>query len=348
MPGTLDETYDRILASIPEETWKIGRTALMLLTYSLRPLTLDELAEGMVVNHESQTFLPAEHRLTDTRHVLEICPSLVTVSSVRRDSPTQWLAEKYAIERRDPWYQYAENKTVEVVQFAHFSVHEYMVQERARLSPGISRFGFSAPSANQTIAELSLIYLLDFSGGVRIKDIDFDAFRFLSYAARYWPEHWRKSVSLFDQTNLNGLVQRLCDTDANHSAYINYVNIYQPDFPVDNLNHSDHHPWPIIRSEFRSLDGNPHPLYFMAQLGHQHLCAWLINQQGCDVNSVRGYFGQPVHVAAHLGHRDVVSLLLDCGPTFIDIAGNSGMRCKPPPLAATLMSRSFCLATELW
>jgi hypothetical protein len=83
LPATLDDTDDRILSSIPDETWQIARSALMLLTYSLRPLTLEELAEAMVIDVKDQIFDPREQRLTNYRHVLEICSSLVSVSIVK-------------------------------------------------------------------------------------------------------------------------------------------------------------------------------------------------------------------------------------------------------------------------
>jgi hypothetical protein len=83
LPATLDDTDDRILSSIPDETWQIARSALMLLTYSLRPLTLEELAEAMVIDVKDQIFDPKEQRLTNYRHVLEICSSLVSVSIVK-------------------------------------------------------------------------------------------------------------------------------------------------------------------------------------------------------------------------------------------------------------------------
>ena len=67
LPQTLEGTYDRILHTIPEDRWEIVRAALLLLASSLRPLTLQELAEGMAVDAEGQRFDPKEHRLNDHR-----------------------------------------------------------------------------------------------------------------------------------------------------------------------------------------------------------------------------------------------------------------------------------------
>jgi ankyrin repeat protein len=313
LPKTLADTYDRILAAIPDETWQIARTALMLLTHSLRPLTLKELAEAMVIDVEGQCFDPDEHRLTNYRHVLDICSSLVSVSNTSTNSnETPWLKEKYDIERR---YNYHTNQPLEVVQFAHFSVKEYMTLERAKSAPNVSRFQFSPGAAHQAITELSLVYLLDFSGGVRLNQFDFETFPFLAYAARQWPEHWHRQVTLKDQETINGLIQRILDTEDDHSAYINYVNICRPDAHVDQKYHFHQY----FGQQARSLDSIPQPLYYTAQLGHSQLCQWLLDERGCDVNAVRGTFGQAIQIAARFGHKDVVKLLLDHG-THVDRA----------------------------
>lgn len=231
LPKTLDDTYDRILASIPDETWEIARTALMLLTHSIRPLTFPELAEAMIVDYEGQVFDPEEQRLTSPRYVLEICSSLVSVSEGDLSvSNTPWLRDKSDIERENTLFD-VYHKPLQVVQFAHFSVKEYMLHERPRASPMVARFSFSANAAHQSITALSLVYLLDFSKGVRLQvsSSHFEAFPFLAYAAQYWPEHWHRQRAEKAQDTVNGLIRRLLDTEEYQNAYINYINICRPD-----------------------------------------------------------------------------------------------------------------------
>ena len=306
LPKTLDDTYDRILAAIPDETWQIARSALMLLTQSIRPLTIEELAEAMVIDLEGECFNPDEHRLTNYRHVLEICSSLVSIStSIPNPYQTPWLRGKYLIERR---HLTIGGRALEVVQFAHFSVKEYMTLERAKSSPKVARFCFSSAIADQSIARMSLVYLLDLGGGVRLSRINFDSFPFLAYAAQHWLEHWRKQLAVKDQETINGIIQRLFDTEEDQSAYINYTNIFRPDEHVDQMN-----VFGFSFQQARSLDAIPQPLYYAAQLGHMQLCEWLVGQPGCDVNAVRGTFGQAIQIAARCGHANVVQLLLDRG-----------------------------------
>jgi ankyrin repeat protein len=308
LPKTLEETYDRILQSIPEDRWEMARAALVLLAYSLRPLTLQELAEAMVVDVEEQCFDPKEHRLNDQRDLLEICSSLVTVSSgVKNDRSSKWMQEKNAIERA-----YHDRKELEVVQLAHFSVKEYMVLQTPKVGSRPPHFYLSDEIAHRHIAESSLVYLIDFSGGVRVDQFDFDAFPFLAYAARYWYEHWRRQLSSGEQTRVNELMRRLF-ASSEPNAFINFLNICNPDQTP---------PYSLFRS--KSLDALPSPLYYTAQLGHYELCEWLLGDEGRDVNSAKGTIGTPLQIAALSGHAKVVKLLLDHGADVNALRGEYG------------------------
>lgn len=82
---TLDGSYDRILNTIPETYRRKARTALLLLAFSARPITLREVAEPAAVNWENQWFRP-DDRLWDSRDILEICSSIVTLTDIGHDA----------------------------------------------------------------------------------------------------------------------------------------------------------------------------------------------------------------------------------------------------------------------
>jgi len=79
LPRTLDDTYDRILTNIPPEYRREAHYALQMLTVSIRPLTLSEVAEAVAVDCENEKFDP-EDRLREPEALLEICSSLLTLS----------------------------------------------------------------------------------------------------------------------------------------------------------------------------------------------------------------------------------------------------------------------------
>lgn len=81
LPETLDDTYARILKRIPEKYHKIAHCALQLLAVSIRPLTVEEVAEATAVDHENERFDPVLHRLRDPFYILKICSGLMMARS---------------------------------------------------------------------------------------------------------------------------------------------------------------------------------------------------------------------------------------------------------------------------
>lgn len=79
LPDTLDETYERILINVPKQYVKEAQCALQFLAVSLRPLTIDQVAEAVAVDVENEIF-DSGNRLRDKRDILEICSSLVILS----------------------------------------------------------------------------------------------------------------------------------------------------------------------------------------------------------------------------------------------------------------------------
>src|SRR5436190_21073547 len=77
LPQTLDETYNRILKSIDSRYHQEAITALTWLALSVRPLTLDEVAEACILDHRAKLHVDEENRFPP-EGILEILGSLVT------------------------------------------------------------------------------------------------------------------------------------------------------------------------------------------------------------------------------------------------------------------------------
>ncbi|KAI9437172.1 hypothetical protein H4582DRAFT_2129604 [Lactarius indigo] len=120
LPNSLDETYERMLREIgkvnPDQAYRL----LQCLTVATRPLRVDELAEVLALDFdgakEGIPVLNSDWRWDDEQQgVLSTCSSLVVVIDD------------------------ASSKT-RVVQFAHFSVKEFLTSDRlANLTADISR-----------------------------------------------------------------------------------------------------------------------------------------------------------------------------------------------------------------
>ncbi len=88
------------------------------LAFSIRPLTLRELAEASIVDSTSSQPVKKSQRYLNPKDVLKFLPGLVTIdysidSDVFQTSPSNDEVKKYGI-----------------VRLAHFSVKEYLVSKR--------------------------------------------------------------------------------------------------------------------------------------------------------------------------------------------------------------------------
>src|SRR5436190_14726529 len=82
LPKTLEETYARILASIDEIYRNYAIRILQFLTYSKRPLTIQEAVDVIVVDPSGNPPFDSKLRMPEPQDIMRICSSLVSV--VRR------------------------------------------------------------------------------------------------------------------------------------------------------------------------------------------------------------------------------------------------------------------------
>ncbi|KAH9069495.1 hypothetical protein EDB83DRAFT_2188767, partial [Lactarius deliciosus] len=137
LPNTLDETYERILREIgkvnPDQAYRL----LQCLTVATRPLRVDELAEVLALDFDRTEggipVLNSAWRWDDEQQgVLSTCSSLVIV-----------IHNRY--------------RKTHFVQFAHFSVKEFLTSDRlAKLAADISRFHIRPEPAHTVIAQACL------------------------------------------------------------------------------------------------------------------------------------------------------------------------------------------------
>jgi hypothetical protein len=127
------------LEEIDEQNWEYAHRLFQCVAAASRPLRVDELAEFLAFDFEAEstpTFL-ADWRPEDPAHtVLSMCSSLLAVVK-------------------------PEGYGSPIVQFAHFSVKEYLMSARlAKAKDTISRFHVSMTPAHTIVAQACLGVLL--------------------------------------------------------------------------------------------------------------------------------------------------------------------------------------------
>ena len=274
LPETLDETYTRTLEEIDEQNWEYAYRLFQCVTAASRPLLVGELAEFLAFDFEAgstPTILPDWRPEDPTHAVISMCSSLLSVVKPHYGSP--------------------------VVQFAHFSVKEYLMSARlAKAKDTISRFHVSMTAAHTIVAQACLGVLLHL--GENVTKDSLEKFPLAEYAAEHWVGHARfENVSLKVQDGM----KRLFDPSESHLSA--WVWVHDPE---------------DSRRRFRRFErpgkARATPLHYAAFCGIHDIAAFLIVEDSQDVNA-RGFDRKetPLHVASHRGHADVAQLLLEHG-----------------------------------
>ena len=261
------------MKEVDKQNWEYAHRLFQCVAAASRPLRADELAGFLAFDFESgpiPTFL-AEWLPEDPTHtVLSTCSSLLAVVIVD-DSP--------------------------VLQFAHFSVKEYLTSARlAKESDTISRFHVSMTTAHTIVAQACLGILLDLDEN--ITEDGLEDFPLVEYAAEHWVGHARfENVS----SNVQDGMKRLFDPSKGRLSV--WVWIYDPE-----------HPWGRSERSERPAEAKGTPLHYAASCGLHDVATFLIVEHAQDVNA-RGFDDDrtPLHVALSRKHVHVAQLLLEHG-----------------------------------
>ena len=271
MPETLDGTYERTLQDIGNQNWEYAHRLLQCVAVAARPLRVEELADFLAFdfNTESSPIFREDWRLQDPGYAVQsTCSSLLAIVDVD-DS--------------------------QVIQFAHFSVKEYLMSKRLREgNDTISRFHVSMTPAHTMIAHACLGILLHLDENITKHDLK--KFPLANYAAEHWVSH-----ALFEDVSpkIQNAVRCLFDPRKHHLVV--WVWIYDPISP---LHHFD-------LSEYPSQPRAP-PLHYAAFTGIHYLVEFLIISHSQVVDS-RCLDKTALCIASRNGHSEVARVLLEHG-----------------------------------
>ncbi|KAI9758827.1 MAG: hypothetical protein M1840_003744 [Geoglossum simile] len=204
LPSTLDETYSRILHAIPSEYKRNAIRILQFLTYSERPLRIEEAVDAITVDTEGSQYFDPRYRMPDPREITCFCSSLVVLAPTTRDS-------------------YNKKEEGMKLQLAHFSVKEYLTS--GRIDKDFAH-NFQEVAAKASIAAVCLAYLLHLDQNIGIAKIR-ETFPLAQYSARYWMGH--AAMAEGKDGKLQGFIEKLLCHHRN--SYWNCYSLYRPDQP---------------------------------------------------------------------------------------------------------------------
>ena len=284
LPQTLDQTYDRILTTISEEYAEYAMRILQWLTFSARPLSVEEVAEVVAIDVARDPAFDGDEVLEDPLEALNICSSLVTITTNevdRRSGPAQ-----------------------RIIALAHYSVQEYLVSDRIRQGSA-KQYSMQEAECHYTIAKGSLKYLIQLKQPLLRGVLEGSALA--KYTAEFWSSHVRKTGDKTEQ--VSQLTMALMAKE--EPAYLNWIRLHDPD-----------NPWQGLNLE-KSLDSIPMPLYYAALLRLSTVTKLLLNK-GAEVNAQGGHHGSALQAASAGGHEQVVKILLDAGAEVNAQGGDYG------------------------
>jgi hypothetical protein len=222
LPKTLDETYARILCNIDVEYRTKVIAALQWITYSRRPLRVEELEEAVVIDPAANpAFNPAERLRKGW--LVQILSSLVVVS---KQSDQRTFSERL----------FGRADEIEEIRIAHFSVKEYLESPRVLgeyleslqvLGGPKSGFPITEQESNRVITESSLLYIKSYalSDNKSSSQQDLERFPLLQYTCRFWSNHADAMKEATDP-DINNLIFKFLSSDVERSSWL---RIYHPD-----------------------------------------------------------------------------------------------------------------------
>jgi hypothetical protein len=260
LPLTLDATYERILSQIHITNQPHARRLFNWLALSVRPLHVEELAQVLAidfVNDANATF-QEDYIEPDAREAISrVCLSLVHITP---DG---------------------------TVQFAHFSVKEFLFSERLKSKSSMSQFRIEAEMAHTIIAASCLAYILWLGSRDDIPK-DLNEINIQHPLAKYSIQNavWAHFPRVSE--NIQDMLESLFIEDSPQWMF-----------------------WVSHNAEYNQQSAAP-PVYWAAHFGLLSIIPPLL-ERGADINAQGGKYGNPLQAASQGGHLDVARLLLDRG-----------------------------------
>ncbi|THY04866.1 Pfs, NACHT and ankyrin domain protein [Aureobasidium pullulans] len=290
LPKDLYGTYARILEQILEQNVPKVVRVLQLLTWSERPLLLEEMVDAIAVRPNDEPAFNPLNRMPRPRDILRICPSLVLLvdKSASEDSILEHVT--YDSQGSDEGSDSGAAKVWEL-RLAHFSVKEYLVSKDVQ-HPVMGQL--EETSARAAIAITCLAYLSSLDHNLSLGQIR-QQYAFSQYSAMHWAENAKVGGGT-DKELQSRITAFMSEAEM---AFPTCHALFNPEFP-----------WETEPDSTREKVLTP--LYYASMTGLEMSTKSLVCR-GADVNAQGGYYGSALQAASVRGHDKIVQMLLDEG-----------------------------------
>ncbi|KAF1925827.1 HET-domain-containing protein [Didymella exigua CBS 183.55] len=299
LPQMLDQTYDRILTAISEEDCDYAMRILQWLTFSARPLLVEEIAEVVAIDVARDPAFDRDEMLEDPLEALDICSNLVTIIP---------------------------NSTQRIIALAHYSIQEYLVSDRIKQGQA-KQYSMQEAKCHSAILKSCLVYLLQLQQPLSEETLKASALA--RYAAEFWSSHLQNVGEEADE--VTPVVMSFMSMD--NPAYLTWIQLCDPDHPYrkPDLGKSlECVATPLYYAAllglstitrlllYQGADVNAqggeygNALYAASVEGHEQVVKMLLDK-GADVNAQGGEYGNALYAASVEGHEKVVRMLRDAG-----------------------------------
>ncbi|RYN52769.1 hypothetical protein AA0114_g4715 [Alternaria tenuissima] len=301
MPRTLDETYARILSSIDNLYFDEARAALEWLAFSLRPLSVAELAEACSIRVDNfQEPIFEEGGYEALVGLFSVLSSLI-VSGDQSDYDSDY--GRYRVFTNNPLgdplpKKYDTTCYNQTVRLAHFSVKEYLVSNRLCQSHlELSKYALRETEVELSLAQRCCAYLLYFTEQRNVK-IWIDEAK----PPRELPLRQENSKTRFYK-------QDFLNDFAPAYTLLPYVCTY----------------WPRHQALAELIEEPlPHTALKAATFRGNEKVVEILVASGADVNYKGGTFGTALQTAAFEGNATIVNILITNGADVNCEAGHFG------------------------
>ncbi|KAG9259042.1 uncharacterized protein F5Z01DRAFT_678895 [Emericellopsis atlantica] len=287
LPPSLDETYTRIIDSIPLNRLAKALRILQFLTYAERPLTIEDLVDAIAVCPTEKPCFDENNRLPVPDEILLYCSSLVMVV---RD-----MSHHEGCDGSD-------EEGGRVLLLSHYSVKEWLVSGRLRES--LARH-FCVPNAHHLMALVCITYLLDLPLGEQEEDI-MRLRPFTWYASASWDFH--ASLAGDGDGVITGLILKLLreDSDSDQPLYWSRFGATSP-----------------LCFAANKGSGKCSPLQRACSAGHEAGVRLLLDR-GADPNVFGEHADTALEASCTRGDQAIIQLLLKHGAQVSPPGGSAG------------------------